>query len=80
MSNLSNHFVVKWHEVAQTIPTVDCEREMTSKKSCNEGEFGSFEHLFFLFLAHNERFSRHAFLAVTSPFIVCTPFSVLFYA
>ena len=32
---------------------VDIVREMTSKKSCKFGEYGSFEHLLFLF--HQER-------------------------
>ena len=29
---------------------VDCVRKMTVKKSCKYGEYGSFEHLLFMFL------------------------------
>ena len=29
---------------------VDCVREMTVKKSCQYCEYGSFEHLYFLFV------------------------------
>ena len=44
------HPVVKWHEVAQTFGMVDDKIEMTAKNSCNNGTYGSFEHLLFLVL------------------------------
>ena len=35
-------FVGKWLEVAWTFTVVSCVREMTAKKSCKYGEYGSF--------------------------------------
>ena len=34
---------------------VDYEKEMTVKKSCKYGKYGSFEHLLFLFCCINNR-------------------------
>ena len=47
--NFCSHSVVKFHEATQMFVTVDYLREMTVKKSCKYGEYGSFEHLHFLF-------------------------------
>ena len=44
------HSVVKLHEATQMFRMVDYVREMTVKKSCKYSEYGSFGHLFFLFL------------------------------
>ena len=35
--------------VAQILTVVDCVREITSKKTCKYGDYGSFEHLLFLY-------------------------------
>ena len=48
--NLCNHFVLKWRGVTQTFAMVDYVREMTSKKSCKCGKYGSSEHLLFLYV------------------------------
>ena len=42
--------VGKCFEVARTIGLVDYVREITAKKSCYCGEYGSFEHLLLSFL------------------------------
>ena len=44
-----SHCMVELHEAAQMFVKVDYVREMTVKKSCKYGEYGSFEYLFLLF-------------------------------
>ena len=41
---------MKLHEATQMFMMVDDVREMALKKSCKYGEYGSFEHLLFLFV------------------------------
>ena len=45
--NLCSFSVGKWHEVAQTFVGVDCDCQ--KNQTCNIGDYGSFEHLLFLF-------------------------------
>ena len=47
---MRSHSVVKLHETTQMFRMVDYVREMTVKKSCKYGEYGSFEHLIFVFV------------------------------
>ena len=47
---LGSHSVVKWHEAAQTFAVVYHVKEVTSNKTCQYGEYGSFEQLLFLFI------------------------------
>ena len=48
---MCSHSVVKLHEASEMFVMVAYVREMTVKKSCKCGEYGSFEHKFVL-LAH----------------------------
>ena len=41
--------LLKLHDVTQMVVIIAYVREMTVKKSCKYGEYGSFEHLLFLF-------------------------------
>ena len=41
--------VIKWQKVIQMFAIAKYERERTARESCEHGEYGSFEHLFFLF-------------------------------
>ena len=50
--NFCTHFVVNVHEATQLFMLVDYLTEMTVKKSCEYDEYGSFEHLLFLFLRY----------------------------
>ena len=45
---LCSHSVVKLHEATQMFMMVDYVSKMSVKKSCKYGEYGSFEHLLFL--------------------------------
>ena len=45
--------VVKLHEATGMFVMVDYVREVTVKKSCKCGEYGSFEHLLFMFSVSN---------------------------
>ena len=45
---MSNIFVVKWHEVTQTLSYIDDVNGMTSEKSCNYSKHGSFKNLLFV--------------------------------
>ena len=42
--------VVKLHEATAIFVMVDYVREVTAKKSCKYGKYGSFENLVFLFV------------------------------
>ena len=44
---MCSHFVVKLHEATRMLDVVDYVREMTKRKSCKYGKYGSFEHLLF---------------------------------
>ena len=44
-----SHSVVKLHETTQMFVMVDFVSEMTVKKSCKYGAYGSFQHSPFLF-------------------------------
>ena len=46
--NLCNHCVVKLHEATQVFMMVDYVREMTVRRSCKYGEYGSLKHMLFL--------------------------------
>ena len=60
------------HEVAQTFTVVDNVRQITAKKSCKSGKYGSIEHLLLLFctlcvwLLHN-----HALVHVSVSVSLC---------
>ena len=43
--NLCSHSLVKLPKATQMFVMVDYVREITVKKSCKNGEYGSFEHL-----------------------------------
>ena len=45
---MSNHSVVKWHDLAKMFVIVDYVREMTAKKSSKYGVYGLFEPLLLL--------------------------------
>ena len=46
---MCSHSVLKLHEATEMFVMVDYVKEMTVKKSYKYGEYGSFEHLLFLF-------------------------------
>ena len=46
---MCSHSVVNLHEATQMFVMVDYVREMTVQKSSKYGNYGSFEHLLFLF-------------------------------
>ena len=46
---MCSHSILKLHEATKMFVMVDYVREMTVKKSCKYGEYGSFEHLLILF-------------------------------
>ena len=47
---MCSHFVAELHEALKMFVMVDYVRKMAAKKSCKYGEYGSFEHLLFLFI------------------------------